>query len=421
MKQKIMKIFVEFLRILVGAVFTFSGFVKAIDPVGSAYKIQDYFIAFGLTELFPLALPGAIFMVSAELILGILLLLGIYRNIAIVFIALFMIFFTPLTLWVALNNPVADCGCFGDAFTITNWQSFSKNVVLLLSSVFLLFKSDLITPVFSKKITKFVAIFVVLFSVLFTLYNLHREPVLDFRPYSIGSNIPEQMRIDPADAAVFRTILIYSRNGVKQEFTEDDFPWDDPEWEFVEARTQVVRAGARPAVDSFMLELLHHDETTGAWVVDGNVTDLILSDSNYSFLMIAYSLERMSTRRLNHFKEIHRYAQQHGYSFYLLTGSPLNVIGEWESRHRTGFRIAIGDKRVLHTVVRSNPGLVLLREGTVVNKWAGSEVAAVSRLTVPLNETNLVEIRDERRTNALRLLIIALLFFVPLGIFRWID
>ena len=427
MGQKIMKIVVEMLRIVVGAVFAFSGFVKAIDPIGSAYKIQDYFIAFGLTELFPLALPGAVFMVSAELVLGILLLLGIFRKITIVFIALFMVFFTPLTLWVAMNNPVADCGCFGDAFVITNWQSFSKNVVLLLSSVFLLFKFEHITPLFSKKIAKFVAIFVIVFSTLFSFYNLHREPVLDFRPYRIGVNIPESMRVNPENLSVYEAILIYRKDGEYHEFTESEFAeseflWNDPAWEFVDTRIRLVQAGERPAIEHFVIESLVFDEATDVWLFDEDITNEILSEPNYSFLMISHSLDRMRTRQLRYFEAINRYAQERGYSFYLLTASPLNIIGEWERRHQTGFRIIHGgDQRAVHTIMRTNPGLMLLQEGTIINKWAGSEVRNVSGLTVPLNETNFVVVKDEKRRNAMRLLLIGLLLLVPLAIFKWID
>ena len=416
MGKKIMKILVETARIVVGAVFVFSGFVKAVDPLGTAYRIQDYLTAFGLTELFPLALPGAVGLVAAELILGILLLLGIYRVWTIVLIAAFMIFFTPLTLWVALNDPVSDCGCFGDAFTITNWQSFSKNVVLLLSSVFLIFKFEHITPLFSKKIAKFVAIFVILFSTLFTFYNLHRLPVFDFRPYRIGTNIPESMRV------VFETVFIYSKDGVEHEFSEEefmesDFLWNDPAWTFVDRQTRFET----PAIEGFILESLVFDEATQRWLFDEPVTYDILSRPNYLFLMVSYSLDRMRTRQLRHFEAINRYAQERGYSFYLLTSSPLDVIGEWENRHQTGFQFIHVEERVLQTVIRANPGLMLLKEGTVINKWAASEVAAVSRLSVPLNETNLVVVKEQGRQNAIKLLVILLLFFVPLGIFRWID
>jgi uncharacterized membrane protein YphA (DoxX/SURF4 family) len=424
MGRKIIKFLVEIARIIVGAVFVFSGFVKAIDPLGTTYKIQDYLISFNLTELFPLALPGAVVMVAAEVVLGVFLLLGIYRKWTTIFVALFMIFFTPLTLWIALNNPVADCGCFGDALVISNWQTFQKNVFLLLCTVFLVFKWKCITPLFSKEIMIYVAIFVKLSAILFTLYNLYRLPVIDFRPYKIGANIPEQMTADPANADIFETVLIYSRDGVEQEFSQDDFPWNDSTWVFVDMRTNLVQVGERPAIDNFSIEALHHDEATGVWIVDNDMTDLILSDPAYSFLMVSYSLDKMNTRRLKHFKEINELAKAIGIQFYLLTASPLNVIGEWENRHQTGFRIVHGDERVLKTMIRSNPGLMLLKEGTVVYKWANSEVSTiVGQLDKPWNEKQIAEFVYHRKhtTNGTKLLIIGLLFLVPLMIFKWID
>jgi uncharacterized membrane protein YphA (DoxX/SURF4 family) len=420
--KKIVQFLIETARIIVGAVFVFSGFVKAIDPLGTTYKIQDYLISFNLTEFFPLTLPGASIMVAAEVVLGAFLLLGIYRKWTTIFVALFMIFFTPLTLWIALNNPVADCGCFGDALVITNWQTFQKNIFLLLATLLLVFKWKRITPIFSRKITKYVAIFVTLFAVLFTLYNLYRLPVIDFRPYKIGVNIPEQMSVDPANRDVFETVLIYKKDGIEQEFSQDDFPWDDPAWEYVDMRSKLVQAGEKPAIDNFSVEALYHDKTTGAWIIDTDITDLILSDPAYSFLMISYSLDkRISARRLNHFKKINEFAKATGNQFYLLTASPLNVIGEWENRHQTGFRIIHGDERVLKTMIRSNPGLMLLHEGTIVNKWAGSEVSTVSRSTTPLEEPNFGKIKDRKKTDRMKLLIIGLLFLGPLMIFKWID
>jgi hypothetical protein len=419
--NKIIKFLAEAARLVVGVVFFFSGFVKAVDPLGTTYKIQDYLISFGLLEFFPLALPGAVVMVTAELVLGTFLLLGIYRKWTLLLIGCFMFFFTPLTLWVAINDPVADCGCFGDALVITNWQTFIKNVVLLLCTLFLIFKFERITPFFSKGIAKYVAIFVVLAATLFTFYNLYRLPVLNFRPYRIGANIPEKMHINPENADVFQTILVYSKDGVEQEFTQDDFPWDDPAWTFVEMRSKLVQAGERPAIESFAIDALIFDETTQAWLFDEDITDAILSNPSYSFLMISYSLNRMNTRQLDRFREINRYARENGYSFYLLTASPSNTIGEWENRHQTGFRFIHGDERVLKTMIRSNPGLMLLKNGTIINKWAASEVAPLSRLTTPLGESKFVEIRETKRANRVKLLIIGLLFLVPLGIFRWVD
>lgn len=135
-------------RIIVGATFLFSGFVKAVDPLGFTYKIQDYLIEMSLTVLFPLALPVAVIMVLLEFTLGLFLLLGIYRRWTTRMTLLFMLFFTPLTLWIALTNPVEDCGCFGDAFIISNWQTFFKNIILLAGAILLLVRSKMITPLF---------------------------------------------------------------------------------------------------------------------------------------------------------------------------------------------------------------------------------------------------------------------------------
>lgn len=416
MGQKVLKIVVETLRLVVGGVFAFSGFVKAIDPIGSAYKIQDYFSAFGFAELAPLALPSAIGMVVAELTLGLLLLLGVYRRISLVFIALFMVFFTPLTLWVALTNPVSDCGCFGDAFTITNWQSFSKNVVLLLSSIFLLFNYEQIKPFFARTMAIYVTAFLLVFSTLFSLYNLHREPVLDFRPFRIGVNIPEGMQM------TFETIFIYSKDGVNYEFTEEEFMqseflWTDPDWTFVDRETRVERAG----IEGFVVESLVFDEQTQRWQFDEPYTYTLLSEPRFTFIMIAADLDGMRTRQLRHFKAINRYAKQHGYLFFLLTASSLEEIYQWERRHQTGFSFLFSEQRVLSTMMRSNPGLMLLQEGTIVNKWAGSEVRPIGRLNVPLNETNLTHVREERSKNAMRLLLISLLLLLPLAILKWIE
>lgn len=421
MGSKIIQFLVQTARIIVGGLFVFSGFVKAIDPLGTVYQIHDYLISLNLTLFFPLALPGAIGLLTAEIALGVFLLLGIYRKFTVFIISLMMIFFTPFTLWVAMTNPVSDCGCFGDALVISNWQTFYKNIVLLACIVFLIWTYKRIKPLFSKEIRIYVAGFVTIFALLFTLYNLHRLPILDFRPYRIGANIPEKMRIDPENMDILETILIYRKDGVEQAFTQDDFPWDDPAWEFVRMENRLVRAGERPQIEQFVIESLYHDQATGRWVVENDITDIILSEPRYTFLMVSPSLNRVNARQLRHFEAINRYAQEHGYLFYLLTSSPLHEVGEWESRHRTGFRFLFSDERILITMIRSNPGLILLREGTVVNNWAASQVSEVSRLTVPLSETRLTEIGNERRINILRLLIVGLLFFIPLLIFKWID
>lgn len=415
MKEKINKenILIEVSRVVVGVTFLFSGFVKAIDPLGFTYKIQDYLIQLNLTELFELALPLAVFMVVAEFLLGALLLLGIYRKPVTLLIALFMIFFTPFTLWIALTNPVEDCGCFGDALVISNWQTFYKNLVLLAGSILLVAKWTLISGLFTKRIAPFAALFVLVFGVLFALHNVYNLPVIDFRPYKIGSDIPEQMYIDPEKADVLETVFLYSKDGVEKEFTEENYPWDDSTWTFINMENRVVKEGEKPAIEDFSIDALYFDEFDNTWNIGGDITDLVLSDTTYTFLMVSYSLEEMNERHLDRFRKISNYADEQGYPFYLLTASSLDVVKEWEEAHQTGVQFCHADERTLKTITRANPGLILIKEGVVINKWDDSKV--------PEPTSEILQIKDTQRDNVVKLLLIALLFFVPLLLLRKID
>lgn len=374
------KIMVVLSRILVGATFVFSGLMKAVDPLGFTYKIQDYLIELGLTALFPLALPAAVLMVTAEFALGAFLLLGIYRKWTTRLVLLFMIFFTPFTLWVAIANPVEDCGCFGDAFVISNWQTFYKNLLLLAGTVWLMMKWTQITPLFTKKATVPIAIVTLLLGVLFALHNVYRLPVIDFRPYKIGANIPLQMYVDPEKADLYETIFLYSKDGVTKEFREENYPWDDSTWTFVDMKTHLVREGQKPKIEDFSVESLYFDDTTASWQSGGDITDILLSDPSYTFLMIAYSLEEMQMRHLDRFRDVARHAAKKGYSFYFLTASGPDVVGKWERQQQTGFQFAHADERTLKTMIRSNPGLMLLKEGTVMGKWNDSNVPTTDKI-----------------------------------------
>ena len=378
--NKTAKILVALSRIIVGTTFVFSGFVKAVDPLGFTYKIQDYLIKLNLTDLFPLALPAAVLMVVAEFALGVFLLLGIYRKCTTRLIVLCMLFFTPLTLWVAIANPVEDCGCFGDAFIISNWQTFYKNIGLLAGALWLMVQWKHIRPLFSPKAAPWAAAFTLLFGVLFALHNVYRLPVIDFRPYKVGANIPQQMFVDPEKADVYETLFIYSKDGVTKEFTEENYPWNDSTWTFVDMKTHLVKVGEKPKITDFAVEALYYDEFADTWQTGGDITDILLSDPSYQFLMIAYSLEEMNMRYLDRFREVSRYAEENGYSFYLLTSTPADAVGAWEQQQRTGFQFTHADERTLKTMIRSNPGLMLLKEGTVVRKWDDSQVPSSDKI-----------------------------------------
>ncbi len=413
-RVKIVGFLVECTRLLVGVTFLFSGFVKAIDPHGFAYKIEDYLIEFQLVELFPLALPTAILMVVAEFALGVTLLLGIYRKWTLWLIGLFMLFYTPLTLWIALTDPVEDCGCFGDAFIISNWQTFYKNLVLLLGTLFLLLNWKKMKPLFSHKSALPVVIFTVVFGFLFSLYNLFYYPIMDFRPYHVGANIPEQMHADPEKGDLLETVFIYSKEGVEQEFTEENLPWEDSTWTYVDAQTRVVREGEKPAIEDFTLAAIYLDDSDGEWYAGGDITDLILSEPSYQLLMIAYSLGRVREGRLDRFIATRSYAEAHGYPFYLLTASTPQEVGNWEGQYQTGFQFIQADERELKTMIRSQPGLMLLKGGVVINKWGYLGVPRFNEMNSLLEDSRLVSPLNRERAEVGRLGITALLFVVPL-------
>ncbi|MPN01726.1 hypothetical protein SDC9_148937 [bioreactor metagenome] len=188
------------------------------------------------------------------------------------------------------------------------------------------------------------------------------------------------MFIDPEKADVMETVFVYSKDGIEKEFTEENYPWNDSTWVFVDMKTKLVKEGEKPAIEDFSVEALYYDETISSWDIGGNITDIILSEPSYTFLMIAYSLEKMNLKHLENFKEVNRYAAEKGYSFYLLTSSSTEVVEAWEQRHQTGFQFCHADERVLKTMIRANPGLMLLKEGTVMDKWHGANALHAVKL-----------------------------------------
>jgi len=225
------RFFIWISRYILAFTFIFSGFVKGVDPLGSAYKFGDYFMAFGLNFLEPFALPLSFILCAAELLIGLLLLFKVKDTLAIWGTFLFMAAFTPLTLVLAIYNPVSDCGCFGDAIILTNWETFFKNLPLFAASIFLLKYRKRINPVFPSVYSHIIALALLVISFIPSIHGYLNLPLIDFRPYSIGTNIQEAMSF-PEGAPVdeYSTILYYEKDGIVKEFTQDNFPWQDTTW-----------------------------------------------------------------------------------------------------------------------------------------------------------------------------------------------
>jgi len=347
------------LRIITGAVFIFSGTVKAIDPMGSAFKFSDYFSAFGVDFLQPLSLPLSIILCLAEFISGFAVLSGIRYREGLFGILILMAIFTPLTLVLAIFNPVTDCGCFGDAIKLTNWQTFGKNI--LLSAFILILFFDRNKPYgysINTPTRGWLTITAVSFIFLgFTFYNLIYLPVIDFLPYKTGNNLKELMTIpEGAPAPVFKTTFIYEKNGIRKEFSLDDYPANDTTWKFIDQKSVIIKKGYEPPVHDFTIITTEgHD-----------ITDSVLNNQGYTLLMISRKLEQAKAGRIEKGFETGRKCITNGIDFYILTSSETEKIKKYEN----GLKFCLADETTLKTMVRNNPGYIMLKNGVITGKWS---------------------------------------------------
>lgn len=378
-KDRLINIVLIIARILFGVTFVFSGFVKAVDPVGFAYKIEDYLISFQLLEFIPLALAFAVGLILLEFLLGVFILLGLYRKITTTLVLLFMLVMTPMTLYIALANPVEDCGCFGDALVISNWATFYKNIVLLSFTIVIVVYRNRIKPLFSAKSKHFVLGFVFLFSLLFCFYNILYLPIMDFRPYKVGVNIPEQMEDDLSNGDVYENIYIYKKDGVEEEFTEDNFPWEDSTYTFVDYTSKLIKEGEKPLIDEFHI-IAYSQDDSGAFITSGDITDDVL-DKPIILFVVSLSLNKSSEKAMKQIVVLADHVANQNINLIIATSSDIKVVEEWHKKWDSpNVSYAQMDELTLKTIVRSNPGLLLLNKGTIQNKWSSRNLPSVSKL-----------------------------------------
>ncbi|MFT3995656.1 MAG: DoxX family protein [Dysgonomonas sp.] len=413
-KDVAIKILVEVARVLLGATFVFSGFVKAVDPYGTAYKIEDYLSSFDLSSFASLALPASVFLCIMEFLMGAFMLFGIYRRWNSRLVLLTMLFMTPLTLYLAIANPVEDCGCFGDALVISNWATFYKNIVLLACSIFVIIYRERISNFFTGKTYWLAFLYIIIFISLFVFRNYIYDPLFDFRPYKIGANIPALMQAEDGKGRQEENLFIYSKDGVEKEFTEDNYPWEDSTWVFVKMDTKIISEGEKPLIKDFTINRLYFDQGKTVLLNTEDITTNVLSDSNYVFLMISPSLSSIKTAHLSQFEDVQNYALDYHYKFYCLTASGPDDIAAWANENTIDFDFCNTDERTLKTIIRSNPGLLLLKDGVIINKWADIDVPGEEDLTTPLDQlpySQQINVGEEDKKN---ILLISALFILPL-------
>lgn len=356
-----MKILRTISRVIIGLVFIFSGVVKAIDPLGSAYKFHDYFHAFNLGFLNALSLALAIILCTAEFLSGFSVLTGLRFKTGITGIFILLLIFTPVTFILALTNPVSDCGCFGDAIHLSNWQTFGKNIVLF-ALFFMLYsgKEKFKTSFGSRKEWTILAVSTALF-ILFCLINLRYLPVIDFLPYKTGVKIAEKMAIPegvPADQ--YQTTFVYEKNGEKKEFNVTNYPASDTSWKFIDQKSVLIKKGYTPPIHDFNLTSLNGED----------LTQKVLIYQGYTLLMITKKLSEAAQKKLTAGFKLGKFCSDKGMNFYILTSSGKDEAGGYEN----GLTFCTVDETTLKTMMRANPGYMLIREGKILKKWSWANV-----------------------------------------------
>lgn len=353
-----MKYIVWTVRSLVGVLFIISGLIKLNDPVGFSFKLEEYFsqAVLNLPFLIPWALAIALTVVIVEVLLGVLLLLGFTSKVTLWSLLAMLIFFTFLTFYSAYFNKVTDCGCFGDAIPLTPWESFTKDVVLLVLILVLLWGRKYIQPLFSTQ-TNWVLSSIALFACTgLAYYVLHYLPVIDFRPYAVGKNIQEGMRVpEGAPQPVYEYAWQFEENGVDTVVvTYGNYP--TMHGDFVGVKTTQIQKGYEPPIHDFTMEKNGQDATD------------VLLEKEKLLIVVAYDLEKSDEEAFPAVAEITTQAQEKGYTIVGLTASNTATKSAVKQQYRLPFDFYFTDETTLKTVVRANPGVLILKRGTIQQK-----------------------------------------------------
>lgn len=369
-----MKLLRNICRILVGLLFIYSGFVKGVDPLGSNYKFIDYFNAFHMSWMGGTALFFSFILSLAEFLIGVCLFLNLKTKWAAWGALLFMAVFTPLTLVLAIKNPVTDCGCFGDALILTNWETFWKNVILLAMTLVIFYNKQKFKSIFNFLEQTIIVACTIIFMLCIEFYSYRHLPILDFRPYAIGKNINEGMTVPEGAPHDEYEITLKYRNkntGEIKDFTEENYPWQDTvNWEYASSSEKLVKEGFKAPIHDFVIE---HPEL-------GDITQEVLQDNGYTFLVVSYNINKANPENQERLNRLAEYAQEKGYRFYGLSASLAEDTRKYAEAHKVHYDFCSTDEIQLKTIVRSNPGLVLLKDGTILNKWGHRDLPEVEEI-----------------------------------------
>jgi uncharacterized membrane protein YphA (DoxX/SURF4 family) len=386
-----------YIQFFVGTLFVFSGIVKAIDPLGTSYKMHDYFSAFsqyGMKDFWMLlgegSTPLSVFMIVFEIALGIALLIGWKTQLTLWLSFAMLIFFTFLTGFTYLNGydwklffntgkwvfeeknmKVTDCGCFGDFVKLKPWVSFYKDIFLDILIVILIFNANKIQPLFSSWVRNTIVTTSILLSWLFCLSNYRWNlPIVDFRPYKPGNNIRElrKEKVPPKTEMIF--IYRNKKSGEEKEFALNDLTQlNYDEWEFKDRKDKVLD----PGVPAVITNLYISDDKKN------DITDTLLSNPDYSLMIVAYKLAHTNMSAFEKLNEIAVQASARNLDVYCVTSGDQN-IEDFKKKVNANYPFYTADETPLKTIIRSNPGLVLLKDGVVIAMWHHRHLPSFEKL-----------------------------------------
>ena len=409
--QKLRITVVNVCRFVLAATFIFSGYVKAIDPLGTLYKLKDYAAAMSLNGLLPdwVLVGVAIALGALEFALGVFMLFAVRRHVVSRIMLAFMAAMTMLTLWIFVADPVKDCGCFGDALKLTNGETLLKNIVLIACAALVAWRPTDMARFISRSNQWIVRYYTVAYIVITSVYSLYTLPIFDFRPYHVGTNIKQGMEIpEGAEQPEFESTFLLRKNGETREFTLDNYP--DSTWEYVDTRTVQTKKGYEPPIHDFALTTCDTGE---------DITEQVLTKKGYTFLLVSPRLAVADDSNFGDIDQIYEYAEENGADFYCVTASANDEIERWRDLTGAEYHFCNADETTLKTMIRSNPGLMLLKDGTIIGKWSHNTLPQTDDLTAPLQQLTIGKAQNDSTTE--RLLIVLLTFFLPLSALTLAD
>ncbi|MCF8255130.1 MAG: DoxX family protein [Bacteroidia bacterium] len=371
-----MKWITQISRILVGVLFIISGLIKANDTLGFSYKLLEYFEIFQMQFLDSYAVAFSMVICIFEIVSGVALLLGVYNKLNAWLLLLLIAFFTLLTGYSAITHKVTDCGCFGDALKLKPFESFMKDVVLLILILFIFFGTKYLQPLFNKVILNISLFVAILVSTFFTFYTFMFLPVKDFLPYKIGNNIKELTLFpENAERDVVEMIFVYEKAGQTFEFTANTLPEDIDQYNFVDRKDKVIKEGFKPPIHDFK-------------VFDENgleLTDSLFAGTDYKILLVQTKLNESRTGLEEPIRALSNEFIKNGFQFWALTSNNLEEAKTYCQENKFGFKYSNMDAIPLKSMVRSNPGILLLKGNVVVKKWGAYNLPTYSTLQKYMN------------------------------------